>query len=163
MVVGHGEPAFCRRPHEGRLVGGHEIEAGGREDGPVRAGAAGLEVAMSLEVRRRLLNLSVGEGPGLEVVVDAGVIGTCLGCFQKQPLGLDARVCPSDPLGVEGPWPLIVDTVSVRLCRFRKRSGACGFVGVRADVADRGVAPASVVAVRPPEHGPVGGGLVRER
>ena len=62
-----------------------------------------------------------------------------------------------------GPWPLIVDTVSVRLCRFRKRSGACGFVGVRADVADRGVAPASVVAVRPPEHGPVGGGLVRER
>ena len=64
---------------------------------------------------------------------------------------------------VLGPWPLIVDTVSVRLCRFRKRSGACGFVGVRADVADRGVAPASVVAVRPPEHGPVGGGLVRER
>jgi GNAT superfamily N-acetyltransferase len=65
--------------------------------------------------------------------------------------------------GVIGPWPLIVDTVSVRLCRFRERSGACGFVGVRADVADRGVAPASVVAVRPPEHGPVGGGLVRER
>ena len=65
--------------------------------------------------------------------------------------------------GPVGPWPLIVDTVSVRLCRFRKRSGACGFVGVRADVADRGVAPASVVAVRPPEHGPVGGGLVRER
>lgn len=62
-----------------------------------------------------------------------------------------------------GPWPLIVDTVSVRLCRFRERSGACGFVGVRADVADRGVASASVVAVRPPEHGPVGGGLVRER
>ena len=57
---------------------------------------------MSLEVRRRLLNLAVGEGPGLEVVVDAGVIGTCLGCFQKQPLGLDAWVCPSDPLGVEG-------------------------------------------------------------
>lgn len=63
----------------------------------------------------------------------------------------------------KGPWPLIVDTVSVRLYRFRERSGACGFVGVRADVADRGVAPASVVAVRPPEHGPVGGGLVRER
>lgn len=62
----------------------------------------------------------------------------------------------------DGPWPLIVDTVSVRLCRFRERSGARGFVGVRADVADRGVAPASVVAVRPPEHGPVGGGLVRE-
>ncbi|MFP5199931.1 GNAT family N-acetyltransferase, partial [Micrococcus luteus] len=47
------------------------------------------------------------------------------------------------PVSGQGPWPLIVDTVSVRLCRFRKRSGACGFVGVRADVADRGVAPAS--------------------
>ena len=38
-----------------------------------------------------------------------------------------------------------------------------GFVGVRAHVADRGVASAGVVAVRPPEHGPVGGGLVGER
>ena len=65
---------------------------------------------MSLEVRRRLLNLAVGEGlavdgSGLDVVVDAGVVRTRLGCFQKQPLGLHARVCPSDPLGIEGTPP----------------------------------------------------------
>lgn len=84
-------------------------------------------------------------------------------CHANEGAGVDVRTLASLVSLVKGPWPLIVDTVSVRLCRFRKRSGACGFVGVRADVADRGVAPASVVAVRPPEHGPVGGGLVRER
>lgn len=36
-----------------------ELEACGREDGPVRTGTTGLEVTMSLEVRRRLLNLEV--------------------------------------------------------------------------------------------------------
>lgn len=53
--------------------------------------------------------------------------------------------------------------MSFRLCRFRERSGDDGLIGVRADVADRGVPAAGVVAVGPPEHGPVGGGLVGER
>ena len=60
-----------------------------------------------------------------------------------------------------------MDTVSFRLCRFREGSSrGCrvgGLVSVRCDLADRGVPPSGVVAVRPPEHGPVGGGLVRER
>lgn len=84
---------------------------------------------------------------------------------QHQLAGIRLRQRLKTTIPDQNQWALTLDRGHgvIRLCRFREGSEAGGFVGVRADVADLGVASPGVLAVCPGEHGAIGGGPDGER